>query len=130
MKGMQGFSRLVSLVSLVVYDLRFSPPGAVYEAFDPILQMYDVEVDQQSDGFAAQFEIRNNLSLMNRRDRIDRLDFDNHEIFDQQIHSIADLQFHAVVDDGKSDLARASNTRFVKLMLQAGLVGTLQQART
>jgi len=48
------------------------------------------------------------------------------KILDQQVHSISNFQFHAAIDDGKPDLTRGSNTRFLQFVMQTGLIGALE----
>jgi len=51
--------------------------------------MKRVEIDQQTDGFATKFQVRNDLGLMNRRKCLNRFEFDDYGIFYDQIESIS-----------------------------------------
>src|ERR1700740_3358930 len=62
-------------------DLPFLPVHAVHKAPNAFPQVNHVEVNQQTERFATEFEVRNDLSLMNRRDCIYRFDFHDDEIF-------------------------------------------------
>ncbi len=64
------------------------PARTVHEAFDAVFQMNNVKVYKQSEGFATEFEVGEDLSLMHRADGIDRLEFHNHQVFDKQVDPI------------------------------------------
>jgi hypothetical protein len=67
---------------------------------------------------------------MYRREGIDRLDFNDHQVFDHQIHAIAEVEFYASVNDWKADLGHAPAARVIEFVLQAGRVGALEQTGT
>lgn len=67
--------------------------------------------------------------MVNGRNCLDRLDFEDDEIFDQQIDPVAKFELCATIYNGQSNLSRRSNTRLEQLVLQARLVSTLKQAR-
>jgi hypothetical protein len=62
--------------------------GLQDEAFDSILQLCDVEIDNQSDRNFRQSQVRKNLRLMNWEQSFDALDFHNEVATYEQIDSI------------------------------------------
>ena len=104
-------------MSLVVKGLLFLPPSAVDKATNPVLQVDNVEVDQQSERFTAKLKVRNYLSLMNRRDCVDRLDLHDDEIFNQEINSVPDFKLYTSINDGKPDLTCSPNARFMQFVV-------------
>jgi CheY-like chemotaxis protein len=109
--------------------LIFLPRGTVHEAFDSVFEMHDVEADQQANRFPAELEVGNHLRVMHGTDTLNRLNLDNHEVFDEQIHPITEIQFRAVIHDRKPDLRLGANSCLAKFVLQARLLRALQQAR-
>jgi hypothetical protein len=63
-------------VSFVVNALF--PISSVHEALDTVLQVDNIEVYKQSERFATEFEVRKDLSLMDRSDGLDRLNLYYH----------------------------------------------------
>src|ERR1700686_1690827 len=62
-----------------------------YKFLNSVFQMERVEVDQQADGFAAKFQVRNDLGLMNQRARLDRFEFNHYSIFHDKIETITGI---------------------------------------
>ncbi len=110
----------------MVEGLRLLPPTSIHEALDSVFQVDDIEVDEQSERSAAEFEVGDDLSLMNGRDGVHGLDLHNNNILNQKIHAISNFKFHAAIDDGKPDLTRGSNTCFLQFVMQARLIGALE----
>ena len=110
----------------MVEGLRLLPPTSIHEALDSVFQVDDIEIDEQSERSAAEFEVGDDLSLMNGRDAVHGLDLYDNNILDQQVHSISNFEFYAAIDDGKPDLTRGSNTRFLQFVMQARLIGALE----
>jgi hypothetical protein len=88
-----------------------------------------VEVYKQADGFATQLQVREELSLMDRRDAIYRLESNDHQILHEQINAIAELELHTVVDHREADLRVGAVAGLAEFVLESGSVGALQQAR-
>lgn len=105
------------------------PSGSVHKTLDAVFQMDNVEVYKQSDGFTTELEIRKHLRAVNGGNRIDRLQFDYNQVFDEQIVPGTRFEFDAIVNDGKRDLGIAFETGLLQFMLQAGWVRALQQTR-
>ena len=92
-----------TLLSFVVNRL-YLQPTPFYKPPDAILQMRNIEVYKQTERFATELKVRKNLRLMYRRDGIDRLQFNNHEILDEKIDAIAEVQLHVVMKDRQASL--------------------------
>jgi len=71
-------------------------------AKDAVFQDRDIEVDEESDGAAAEAEVREQLGFVNRINGFNRLHFDNHLLCNQEVETIAGLQPQALVLDGQS----------------------------
>ena len=65
---------------------------------DSILDEWNIEVDQQTQLAAAQFEIRKNLGNMDIGKSLNALDFYNDFSFNEEINPIADLKLDALID--------------------------------
>ena len=59
--------------------------------------MNDVKVDQQSHLLITQFEIRQQLGLVNLKQLFDNFQFNDHLAVDEQIDLVATFDFNAVV---------------------------------
>ncbi len=70
-------------------------------AVNSFLQVGDIEVDQQPDTQPAQSQIREQLSVVDWKNRLDCLNFDNHDFIDEQIDPIAELDRESFIPDGK-----------------------------
>lgn len=68
------------------------------------------------------------MRFVNRMNRFDRLYFHDNAILDHQIDSISDFKLLAFVNYGKSDLRCHTKSPAPKLMSEARLVGTLEEA--
>ena len=68
---------------------------------DPLTQVCDVEVDEQSDALATQFEVGEQLCFVHRKDGFNRFHFDDHFVFDKQVDSVAELDDDAIVFNRK-----------------------------
>lgn len=59
-----------------------------HHSLDPILQMKNVEVDEQTHALTTQAKVGEQLGLMNRVNHIYTLHFNDHELLDQQIDPV------------------------------------------
>jgi hypothetical protein len=71
--------------------------GLQDEAFDSILQLRDVEIDNQSDRNFRQSHVGKNLRLMNREQSFNALDFHNDVATYEQIDSITAIEQYLFV---------------------------------
>jgi hypothetical protein len=86
-----------------------------------------VEVYEKSDGTSTEFQVRDDLCLMNGCDCFYGLQFYDDQIVHQQVDAIAEVQFNSVVDDWQSNLRLRLEAGFSEFMLQTGCVGALQK---
>jgi len=71
--------------------------GLQHEAFDSILQLCEVEVDNQSDRNFRQSHVRKNLRLMNREQSFNAFDFYNQVATYEQVDSVTAIEQHFFV---------------------------------
>jgi len=60
-----------------VVDASLLPPSAIYETLDAIFQMGNIEVYEKSEGSSTEFQVGNDLRLMNGSNRFHRFQFDD-----------------------------------------------------
>ena len=63
-----------------------------------------MKVDEQPGPHSEQPEISDDLSLVNGQDPLDRLDFHDEAVIDEEIHSIPALERHPLEAHGHWDL--------------------------
>jgi hypothetical protein len=90
--------------------------------------VHNIEVYKQSDGFATELKVRKYLGLMYRRDGLDRLDFDHHQVFHQQINAIAQFELYTAINDRETYLRGGMDSGTPQFKLKAGRVSAFQQA--
>jgi len=73
------------------------PIRATHETFDAILEMNNIEVYKETDGFATELQVRKDLGLVDCGDRINGLQFYYHQVFNEKVYAISDLQFYSLV---------------------------------
>lgn len=86
--GAQGFHR----------ELLFPIP-AVDHAFNPIAEMQDVKVDEQTHRNSTQTHVRQKLSFVDRMDCFDGLYFNDDFSIDDQVDSISDFELLTFIYD-------------------------------
>jgi len=97
---------------------------------DPVPQVLDVEVDEQSDAFPTEFQVREQLRLVNGKNRFDRFDLDDHFVLNDEIDAISKRNGDVVVDNRKWLLSLERQTEAIQFVAQTYLVGTFKQAGT
>ena len=70
----------------------------------------DVEVDQITECFAAEFQVGLELKVVHRRQRLNGLYFKNDALFDEQVQPVTFIQWEGVVDDGLRDLPERAHS--------------------
>jgi len=104
------------------------PTLPIHHPLDTVPQMSDIEIDQQSDLFTAQPKVRKQLSLMDRVNRFDAIQFNHDKILNHQINAIAKLNLLPFIDNRQTNLGhdlQSSHSQFVR---QTSLIRTLQQS--
>src|SRR5215210_7838448 len=100
----------------------------VHESLEPVLERPRVEVDKQAKVITCGLEVGDNLRIMNRRERLDRFQFDDDGIVYEQVHlPLADEA--AFVCHGDCRLARKGYPLQLELHAERFLVDRLKEPR-
>jgi len=67
--------------------------------------MNDIEVYKQSERFATELEVGNDLGVVDRTDGVDRLDFNDNHVFDEEVESAAGVELNAAIFDRNPNLS-------------------------
>jgi hypothetical protein len=67
--------------------------------------MNDIEVYKQSGRFATELEVGNDLGVVDRTDGVDRLDFNDNHVFDEEVESAAGVELNAAIFDRNRNLS-------------------------
>jgi hypothetical protein len=100
----------------------FFPAISVDHALDPVPQVGDMEINQQTDSDAAQPHVRQKLRLMDWMNRFNALHFDDHELFDDQVDPVAQLDSFSVENHRQTNLAGNCKPAFSKFMSKTSLI--------
>ena len=76
-----------------------------------------------------QAHVGHELSGMDREEFVERLDFDNKGLLDQEINDVSPCDLNSLVFDGQSDLAVIRDVSKLQLAAEAGVIAGLQKAR-
>jgi hypothetical protein len=79
------------------------PASSIHESSDAILEMNNIEVYKHSQRFTTQLQVRKDLSLMDRGDRVYGLEVNDKEILDKQIDPVSEVQPYAIVKKPAAD---------------------------
>jgi len=94
---------------------------------DAVTDPRDVEVDQESEAMACQFEVRQNLRLVNRQQLLNGLQFNEQAVLDQQVEPQPSVQMNGAVHDRKAHLALNGKPSLPDLMRQTHFIHTFEQ---
>ena len=89
---------------------------------DSVAQVGNIEVDEQPELIATQFQVRQNLREMEGQQFLHRLEFHNYAVFDDEVDSIRCVELNAVVDDRKTHLMCERNAIFGELVAEARVI--------
>ena len=92
-------------------------------------QPLHVEIDQQADFTAGEPQVRQHLGAVHRLESLDRLDFDDHRVFDEQIDSVAAVERLTSVDQRKRLLSFDVQPTVEQFEGEARFVRRFEQAR-
>jgi hypothetical protein len=95
-----------------------------------VLQQNAVEVHQQTDGTAAEAEIRQSLGLMDWQNTFDRLEFQQHRIVHDKLSAVAFIEPHLLVNNRKRNLSPHVQAVAVKFPTETFLIDALLQSGT
>ena len=96
---------------------------------DTVHQLKLMEVDEQADGNVQQFHIAEQLGLMDRQDVLDRFEFQQQAIFDQNVKAKWLLEDEPLVfnfDDALVDRSHLAQAQFAD---QALFINAFDEAR-
>jgi hypothetical protein len=96
-------------------------------ASDALLQVRDVKVDQKTNAFVTQLQVRQELRFVDGKYLLDRLHFDDDGIFDQKIDSVSELERNAIVLNGKRLLGFECDMQLCQFVSEAGTVWTFEE---
>jgi len=88
----------------------------------------DVEVNDKADYATGELEIRKQLGLVNRQYLVNRLEFNNDGIFDQQINPITAVNVYAPIDQRKGLLSLHRQALFSQFKSEARLIRGFQES--
>ena len=95
---------------------------------DAVTQMRNIEIDQQPELVATEFQIGENLGEMQREQFLHCLQLQNHAIFDDEINPVGCVELNAVIDDGESHLMGEADAVSRELVAKAGAVSAFKTA--
>src|SRR5271165_1524410 len=98
-------------------------------SLDSVSEVNHVEIDEQAHGEAAQFEVRDQLRLVDRSEFLDGFQLQDNRTLDQHIKPVARIQPNPVVDDGERDLGLGLQTTGFEVVNQTDPVSAFQKAR-
>ena len=101
----------------------------VDEPFESILETENIKIDQQSDLSSTQFQVREQLRLVDWRDLIDCLELHDNKILDQQIQTVSDIKADAIVLNWLFDFGIGLETTFAQFMRQTGFISRIAASR-
>jgi hypothetical protein len=72
----------------------------VYDTADAVLDEFIAEIDEQAQALAGQSKIREKLFLVDRYDLFHRLQFEDNEVFDNDVGAISFIEFQIIIRNG------------------------------
>jgi hypothetical protein len=82
----------------------------------------DVEVHEQADRHSCQLQVRDELRFVNRRKLLDNLQFNDHDVVNNQIGTEVGLEIVTFVNERHATIGRDAVPVGFELDYQAGLV--------
>ena len=101
----------------------------VDEPADSVFHHLDIEIEQQSDAAAAEFQVGQDLGDVDRLQSRNGFEFYDNQVFNEQIHTVARTQPKSVVNDGHRLLSLDTEITVEQFVRQACLIGRFQQSR-
>src|SRR5580704_15018859 len=92
------------------------------DAFDSVFEERDVEVDQQAEALAGQFEVGQKLCLENRDEVFDRFQFNENAILDEHVQAHVGVEANSFVDNRHGILCHKSETALAQFVAEANFV--------
>lgn len=94
----------------------------MHHASDIVLELHDIEVDQQSNVFTTELEVRNKLRFVDGQYFLSRLEFNNDAFFHDDVNSISDVDSDRFVYYWQIDFRVGLKTTSVQLKKEACLI--------
>ena len=98
-------------------------------SYDRVSEDYGVEVDEEADAEATEFQVGQQLGFVSRDEFFDGFDFQHDLFLNHEIEAVTALEVHAFILNGKLDFLPKPDPLQVKLAGQATLVGGLEEPR-
>ncbi len=119
----------ISFFFLSIVPLWCIFPPLKRNSLDAMLEQCDIKIQEQPQANSRQFQVSENLRLMDRQYRIDGFDFDNNFRSNQQIKSISRVDAFAFIDDRQHNLPLHRKPSTGQFMRKTMFISTLQQSR-
>ncbi|HUF68615.1 MAG TPA: hypothetical protein VMM79_08140, partial [Longimicrobiales bacterium] len=97
------------------------------DSAESIAEELHIEVEQQTDVVAGQFQVCQNLRDVDGVEPIDRFQLDYYAAFDKQIDPIAAVELRSLVNDGNRHLTLDGDTHTDEFVHETLLIGRLEQ---
>jgi hypothetical protein len=97
----------------------------VDQSSDAASEDYKLEVDQQADTDIQQTKVREQLSVINRVQRVFTFGLDYNPVFHDQVCSKAAIELHVFVDEGYGLLTFHVHAQVLQFVSETGYVGGL-----
>jgi hypothetical protein len=97
------------------------------DSLQAVFQDRDLEVDEEADGEAGEFEIGHELGFMDRQKLFYGLQLDDDSLLDEQVDPVAAIEGNRFVLNGKIDLSTKRYASQGELVAHALFVSRLEQ---
>ena len=98
------------------------------DALEAVAKKGDVEVDQEAEAFVGQPKVGQELGLVDFRECIDCLEFNNDAIIHDEVQLVAGIQRSGAIHDGDGDFALERHAQFFEFDPHALVVDRFEQA--
>jgi len=93
---------------------------------DSVTEVGNIEVDEQAELMVTQFQVRQNLRKMERKQFLHCFEFNDDAILDNEVDAISRIELDVVIDDRKSHLMCEGDAIFGELIAEARIVCALK----
>jgi hypothetical protein len=101
---------------------------SIDNASDPVFDQRHMEVDEQAEAFVGEPEIGEKLLLVYRSEQLDRFDFHDYFVFDNQISPKSSVKVDILIDHRNRLLTHSAETAPIQFIDRYGFVYGLEQA--
>lgn len=103
--------------------------GSDGEAAEALLEEGDVEVDEESDGQAQEFEVGDELGFVDGEEAVHGFELEDDMAVDDEVETVAAVEGEAFVGEGERNLTLDVKFAQGELMREAVLVGRFEKSR-